>query len=42
MVPDHLQLGTSDVQTWRAVPAEDNPTGEEHGAWAVVARRPGR
>ncbi|WP_433187792.1 hypothetical protein [Actinoallomurus sp. CA-150999] len=37
VIPDITQVGTSDVQTWRAVPAQNNPSGDELGAWAVVA-----
>ena len=37
MIPDTTHVGTNDVQTWRAVPAENNPSGDELGAWAVVA-----
>jgi hypothetical protein len=37
MIPDHSELGTYDAETWRAVPADTNPTGNEGGAWAVVA-----
>ena len=37
MIPDSRQIGTTDVETWRAVPAEINPSGDELGAWAVVA-----
>jgi hypothetical protein len=37
VTPDNTHVGTSDVQTWRAVPAEINPSGDELGAWAVVA-----
>ena len=37
MIPDTTHIGTSDVQTWQAMPAENNPSGDELGAWAVVA-----
>ncbi|MFG2245532.1 hypothetical protein [Spirillospora sp. NPDC048823] len=37
MIHDSTHLGTSDTETWRAVPAEINPSGDELGAWAVVA-----
>jgi hypothetical protein len=37
VIPDTTHVGTNDVQTWRAAPAENNPSGDELGAWAVVA-----
>jgi hypothetical protein len=37
MIPDSTHIGTSDVETWQAVPAENNLSGDELGSWAVVA-----
>lgn len=31
------RIGTADVDSWRAVPVEDNPEGKRTWAWAVVA-----
>lgn len=37
MIPDSTQIGTMDVETWQAVPTDNNPAADEMGAWAVVA-----
>ena len=36
MIPEGVQIGTTDVATWRSVPAESNVDGDTDGAWAVV------
>jgi len=36
VIPNRLQAGTTDVSTWRVVPAPCNPGGDEQGGWAVA------
>lgn len=37
MIPEQTQIATSDISTWRVVPAESNPGEHEYGTWAVAA-----
>lgn len=37
MIPEHAQIGTEDVASWRARPHPDNKDGHELGAWLITA-----
>lgn len=36
MIPEPEQTGSVDLTTWRVVPGESNPDGNEYGAWGIA------